>query len=141
MSLKRRIAFILNSIIALVGFVIGASYLAKSEITSYHKQVIGVDWAGLVPGVQKLLIILMKGTGDAAVVTALALAFFLIVPFRRGENWSRWAILTVGLAFLLPMLFGSIYLASTTGASSPWWLNATLLTFLLVGFFLPDDLR
>ena len=139
MSLKLKIAFGLNLCVVLVGLLLGASYLIRSDITSYHREVIGVDWGSLAPGVQKLLIILMKGTGDAALVCAAALAFLLFIPFRNRENWSRWAILVVGLALLIPMLIGAVYLASTTGASSPWWLNAGLMVFLLIGFFLSRE--
>lgn len=141
MTLRCKIAFGLNGLVVLVGLLLGASYLIRSDITSYHKEVIGVDWAGLAPGVQKLLIILMKGTGDAALVGALAIGLFLGVPYRRGENWSRWAILLVGLALLVPMLIGAVYLASTTGASSPWWLNAILMLLLLAAFLLSMDLK
>ncbi|MBU2548066.1 MAG: hypothetical protein KKB20_06645 [Proteobacteria bacterium] len=141
MSLKYKISFGLNLCIVLAGFLMGASYLARSEITSYHKEVIGVDWAGLAPGVQKLLVILMKGTGDAALVAAVSIGILLLIPFRRRENWARWAILIIGLTLLVPMLIGAVYLASTTGASSPWWLNAVLMLFLIVGFLLSGELN
>lgn len=141
MTVKCRIAFVLNSIIVLVGLLIGSSYLIRSDVTSYHREVIGVEWGSLAPGVQKLIIILMKGTGDAAIVTALSMALLLLIPFRRGENWSRWAILLIGLALLIPMLIGAAYLASTTGASSPWELNAALTIILFIGFMLSADLK
>ena len=141
MSLRLKIAFGVNFCIALVGFLIGSTYLVKTEITSYHKEVIGVDWSTLAPGVQKLLIVLMKGTGDAALVGAMSIAFLLLIPFRKKENWSRWAILIIGLALLIPMLIGAIYLASTTGASSPWWMNLILMLLLILGFFLSGELK
>ena len=136
MTLKNKIAFGLNGVVALIALILGGNYIARSTITSYHKEVIGVEWESLAPGVQKLLIILMKGTGDAVFVGGLAIVLFLIFPFRKGENWSRWALLLIGAALLLPMLIGAIYLATKTGASSPWWLNAILLLFMVVAFFL-----
>jgi hypothetical protein len=141
MTRQCRIAFGLNMLIALSGTVVGVSYLVRSDMTSYHHEVIGVDWSSLAPGVQTLLLVLMKGTGDAALTASLAIALFLLIPFRRGENWSRWAILIVGVTLLVPMLIGAVYLAYTTGASSPWWLNAGLLAILLAGFFLSSDLE
>jgi hypothetical protein len=140
MTPKCRVAFGLNMGIVLSGTLVGLSYIVRPDMTHYHLEVIGVDWSSLAPGVQTLLLVLMKGTGDAALTASLAIALFLLIPFRRGESWSRWAILLVGLTLLVPMLIGAVYLAFTTGASSPWWLNAGALVILLAGFFLSADL-
>lgn len=133
---RQRIAVALNSIVAGVCALLGLVYLAAKEITFYHKAVIGVEWATLPAGVQTLLIVLMKGTGDAVLVTGVSIAILTWIPLRQGHNWSRWAILTVGLTCLLPMLAGALYLAITTGAPSPWWLNAVLVASLLASFIL-----
>lgn len=139
MTTSKKIAFSLYSIIILVALAIGIQYLLSSDITSYHRQVIGTDWNSLAPGVQTLLLILMKGTGDAAFVCGVSMAILLLVPFRKGDNWSRWALVVVGLSCFLPMLVGAIYVVSTTGASSPWWLNAIMIVLLFLGFFLSAE--
>lgn len=138
---KIKIALGLNIIIVLIGLLVGVQYLVSSEINSYHKEVIGVEWETLAPGVKTLLLILMKGTGDAAVIGAVSIAILLFIPFRRGENWSRWAILTIGLILLVPMLVGALYLVYTTGASSPWWLNAAMMIILITGFLMSGGLK
>ena len=139
MPIKTKTAFGLNLLVALVSLLVGISYLVSSGMTSYHMQVIGFDWDRLSPGVQTLLLILKKGTGDACVLAGLAISILLFIPFRRRESWSRWAILTIGYAFYVPMLGGAVYLTFTTGASSPWWLNAIMLLMLTIGFFITGD--
>lgn len=139
MPIKTKTAFGMNFTVAIVSSLVGISYLISSNMTSYHMQVIGVDWNTLAPGAQTLLLILKKGTGDACVLAGLAIAILLFVPFRRRESWSRWAILAIGYVFYIPMLGGALYLASTTGASSPWWLNAIMLLLLTIGFFITGD--
>jgi len=140
-STKLKAAFVINLVVAFVGLIVGSLYLISEGITDYHKAVIGVDWSTLAPGVQTLLIILMKGTGVASFITGLSIAIFNIFPLRHGENWARWAIVCVGLSGLLPMLAGAGYLAVTTGAPSPWWLSAALVVLLLVAFFLSGKLK
>lgn len=141
MTVKLKIAIALNLIVAAVSLLVGLIYFAATEITDYHKAVIGVDWSGLAPGVKTLLFILMKGTGDAVLITGISIMFLALVPLKRAENWARWAIVSVGLSCYLPMFAGAAYLASTTGAPSPWWLNAVLIIMLLAGFFISKGLE
>ena len=119
MPIKTKTAFGLNLLAALVSLLVGLSYLISPGMTSYHMQVIGFDWDSLAPGVQTMLLILKKGTGDACVLAGLAITILLFIPFRRKERWSRWAILAIGYAFYVPMLGGAVYVTSTTGAASP----------------------
>jgi hypothetical protein len=134
--MRVRLGYTCLILIVIVGLVIGIHYLVSPEITSYHKQVIGVSWEDLAPGTQTLLIILMKGTGLAALVTAVSLSIIIAIPLRRGESWARWAVLAIGLILLVPMLGGALYLAITKEASTPWWLDALAIVVLVVGVLL-----
>ncbi|MBU3069194.1 hypothetical protein KOI40_05135 [Aestuariicella sp. G3-2] len=136
MNTKLKISMTLNLIVAAVSLLVGVLYLAATELTDYHKAVIGVDIDSIAPGAKLLLFILMKGTGDAVLITGISILFITLVPLKKGENWARWAILTIGLTCYIPMFGGAAYLASTTGAPSPWWLNFLLIALLFVGFFL-----
>jgi len=135
-TIKRKIAFALYALTALLWYGVGLYYIFSTEIAAYHKQAIGVDWAGLAPGVKTLLLVLMKGTGDALFVAAVAMTFLLLIPFRRGEKWAKWAMLCVGLAVWVPMLIGAIWVYTSTGAASPWQANSAMLIALLVAFAL-----
>lgn len=125
-------AMALNTLVALVCLVIGINYLFRSTVTNYHLTAIGVDWETLAEGVQLLLVILMKGTGDALVVMAVSILILTWIPLRQRQNWAPLAILAIGAACLVPMLVGAIIVASRTGAASPWWLNGLLLSMLAV---------
>ncbi len=135
-TVRRKIAFALFSLTALAWYGVGLYYLFSPEIAAYHKQAIGVDWASLAPGVKTIILALMKGTGDALFVGAVAMTFFLLIPFRRSEKWAKWAMLSVGLAIWVPMLIGAIWVYTSTGAASPWQANLIMLIVLLVAFFL-----
>jgi hypothetical protein len=135
-SIKRKIAFALFSLTALLWYGFGLYYIFASEIAAYHKQAIGVDWTTLAPGVKTMMLVLMKGTGDALFVGAVSMTFLLLIPFRRGENWTKWALLCVGLAIWVPMLIGAIWVYTSTGAASPWQMNLVMLIVLLAAFIL-----
>lgn len=127
---RLNIAIALNSAVALLCLIIGVNYLFRSTMTTYHLTAIGVDWETLAEGVQLLLVILMKGTGDALIVMALSILILTWIPLRQQQNWASIAILAVGASCLVPMLVGAIMVATSTGAASPWWLNALLLSML-----------
>lgn len=139
MSARMIVAMIGNSVVTIVFSAIGIAYLFAAEVTSYHKQVIGVDWGSLSQGVQLMLLVLMKGTGVAVLITGITVGVLSWIPVRQGQNWARWATLLIGLTCLIPMLAGASYLAYTTGASSPWWLNALLIGCLILAFFVSAD--
>lgn len=127
---RLNIAIALNTAVALICLIIGVNYLFRSTMTTYHLTAIGVDWETLAEGVQLLLVILMKGTGDALVVMALSILILTWIPLRQRQNWASIATLAIGASCLVPMLVGAIMVATSTGAASPWWLNALLLSML-----------
>lgn len=136
MGNRMKVAVVLNLLVAGIITIIGLVYLTAGSITSYHKTAIGVPWETVASGVQFMMIVLMRGVGDALLVTGIAIAILTWIPLRQGQSWARWAILTIGLACMVPMLVGAIYVATSTGAASPWWLNAALNGALLASFVL-----
>lgn len=129
---RLRVAIVLNSLVAIIYLVVGSNYLFRSTVTSYHLTAIGVDWETLPEGVQLMMVILMKGVGDALVVMALSVLVLTWIPLRQRQRWAVPAIWIIGAACIVPMLVGAITVASRTGAASPWWLNALLLAGLTV---------
>jgi hypothetical protein len=107
---------------------------------SYHQQATGLGWAELEPGVQTMLLTFLRGDGIGMLATALAMAILLLVPFRRGESWARWAIAAVGLVWFVPTLFLARSLSNATGAETPWPLVLVVIAFLVLGFLLSGDL-
>jgi hypothetical protein len=107
---------------------------------SYHQQATGLAWAELEPGVQAMLITFLRGDGVGMLATALAMAILLLLPFRRGESWARWAIAAVGLVWFVPTLFLARRLSALTGAETPWAPVLLVIVFLALGCLLSGDL-
>jgi hypothetical protein len=64
---------------------------------------------------------------------ALALIIMLLVPFRRGERWSRWAVPAVGVVFPALTAYAAFTIDVRTPASPPWRETCGLTALYLVG--------
>lgn len=133
MSSRNRIAFICIAIPALVEIGLGIIYFFASEAMPYHKQVTGMEWSALAPGVQLMLVSLVNAYGSAHFAVGAALIALLAVPLRRREAWARWATLAVGLPVLAATAWTSRQLAAATTADVPWLGALVLLVVFMAG--------
>ncbi len=138
MKTKVKVAFVIN-LLVMLGILTGAiQYLLATQINSYHRAMSGMEWSAMGSGLKTLLLILMKGTGTASLVCAVSLIFLLFIPYRRLEDWARWAVLAVVLALCVPALVGILYF--DVAAKAPWKLIASLTLLAVVAFFVSGNL-
>ena len=96
-------------LVALGGILFGVRYLRREAYLPYHAEVAGKSWDELDPGVQIIILGMLKiiGSGFATLgVTLLWLCFAL----HEGARWAPWAILTISAVALGPMLYVAIKL-------------------------------
>lgn len=136
MSPTRKIAFGCYALAALMLFIFAARFLFSSSIMPYHLQVLGVDWMELPPNFQLMFKGLMGGAGIGMLVTGWAIVLLLSIPFRRGEGWADWGLLSVTLLFQLPMLGLIFKVIANSGAEPPLLLNIIMLFVTVSGFVL-----
>ena len=141
MKYQFQIATALNVAVAAALAGVGLDYVLSPGLKAHHLQILDVSFDSLTVRTQILLVALMKGTGLVAIQGAVGLALLLLVPFRRRENWSRWAILAIGGLTLIPTLFGALRLRAQTGAAAEWWPHVVMLSALLLAFGLARDFR
>ena len=140
MSKKTKAAFSAHLLFALASAVIGGMYLLSPKIAPYHQDALGLPWTSLDPELQTLLLALMKGAAAGALTAALGILLLLLIPFRRGEGWARWAIPALGLTEAIPALCCALYVERNTPASPPWPVIVMGLLLLVAGFLLSSDL-
>jgi hypothetical protein len=133
MNLRNKLAAICILLPTLTAFVVGIVYLRAPEIMPYHKEVLGVDWLQLQPGVRTMLVAFINVYGAMHVAVSIALGTLVLVPLRRDQQWARWGILAVGLPAIGSAAYTAVRLAFTTGAHTPWRLALVLFAMLLVG--------
>ncbi len=96
----------------------GTRYLFASEFMPYHAVVAGKTWSQLDPGVQIIILGMLKilGAGFAACGVAL---LWLLVPLGRNETWARWAALTVAATVWIPTQYVTFVLKAAAPLAQP----------------------
>lgn len=106
-----------STVLGLVGF--GLAYLVTNRFMPYHQAAVGKPWDAVEPAYQILVLALMRAAGAGFLSVALAMLVLLLVPFRRGEPWARWAIPFIGFSILVPLLIVVATVRMSTAASPP----------------------
>lgn len=133
MSLAMMFAFGCYLGAALLSLGAGVVYLVRREFMPYHGVAAGLAWQHLAPGMQVLLLALLRGVGSGFMVVGLAIVLLLVYPFRAGESWALWAIPAVGLTMGVPTLAGVYVIRSRTHARPPWGLALFTVSLILAG--------
>ena len=127
-------AFVCYSLVALFLIIFGAIYLTRPTLMPYHLDAIGRSWPDLDAPMQTLFLALMRVAGTGYLTTALSMLILLLIPFRAGETWAKYAIPAVGLVQLLPSLYVTMYVRKHTPGSPPVEMNLLGVGLLVLGF-------
>ena len=104
-----KIALILLLLAALLPIAFGLRYLRTKEFMPYHAVVAGKSWTELDPGVQTIVLGMLRIVGGGLLTYGVAL-LWLLLPLGRGESWAIWAVLTITAATIGPTLYVTIML-------------------------------
>lgn len=120
-------------LVALGAILFGVRYMRREAYLPYHADVAGKSWSELDPGVQVIILGMLKiiGGGFATLgVTLLWLCFAL----HEGARWAPWAILTISAVALGPMLYVAISLrAFRPDASTPVRPTLAMMVLIVAG--------
>jgi hypothetical protein len=120
-------------LVALGGILFGVRYMRREEYLPYHADVAGKSWNELDPGVQTIILGMLKiiGGGFATLgVTLLWLCFAL----HEGARWAPWAILTISAVELGPMLYVAMRLrAFRPDAQTPVRPTLAMMVLIVAG--------
>ena len=120
MTLRLKLAVAIYVAIGLLPLLSGVTYLAKSEFMPFHAEAAALEWSQLSPGTQAVVLTLMKATGGAYVAFALSYFVILLLPFRQGIAWAKYALPALGLLLVASSLNALSYLAGHSQATVPW---------------------
>lgn len=136
MSTRMKAAFVgyLLAIILITSF--GFVYLLRPEFMSYHAVAVGMSWEEVPRGTQIIILALMKSYGGAELSLALAQLIILLIPFRKGETWAKYAIPAAALVYTIPALFVTLNVRASTPAEPPWIAVVVGMVLVIVSFFL-----
>ena len=141
MNNRDKIAFTIYLVVILLGIAFGINYLACPTVMPYHHQAIGIDWEDLGPGLQVMLKNFVNFAGAGFITGSLSCLIMLLIPFRRGEQWAKWAIPLLLIVFNVFCLYVSATVAAETGASTPWPLSIVTIIVLLAAYIVSPSIN
>jgi hypothetical protein len=113
------ISFASYGLASLLSIVFGANYLLRSQFMTYHKEALGKSWNELDSRLQVLLLGLMRSVGGGFLAAGFITSILLLIPFRVGDIWAKYAIPLTGLIVLIPSLYAAVYIRVRTHAHTP----------------------
>jgi hypothetical protein len=114
-------------------FLQGLLYVTTSRFMPYHGEALASTWEALAPNYQGFLLGVIKAMGAGSIGVTLALFIMLMVPFRRGDRWVRWAVPMVGVVFTALTAYAAFTIDARTPASPPWRQTLAMTALYLVG--------
>lgn len=118
----------------------GVGYLLSPQLLPHHLDAIGKKWEELPGEARFMFLMFMKGGGAGMLSVATALFLILFIPFRAGEPWSRWALLTISAVGIIPLFYVIYQVREHTLSSPPWKGPVVTVILVLAGFFLSTGL-
>jgi hypothetical protein len=119
--------------VALAGILFGVRYMRRDAFLPYHAAVAGKSWAELDPGVQAVILGMLKIIGGGFVTLGVTL-LWLCLALHGGAHWAPWAILTVSATALGPMLYVATKLrAFRPDAPTPVRPTLAMIILIVVG--------
>jgi hypothetical protein len=90
-------------------------------------------WSEVPAPLQILIMALLKLAGGAWLTVAVAQLVLLLVPFRQGARWARWAVPSLGLLHYAGVCNAMAHVTLNTPATPPWGPTMAAIALLLVG--------
>src|SRR5512139_2560976 len=120
MATRIKIAFACYLFVASASIVSGVRYMLASQIMPYHQEAVSVSWGELSPSIQTMFLVFLHASGMSMLLFATSVLILLLIPFRRGEVWSRWALPLLCVPAQIGALYFALDLHVSTQASTPW---------------------
>jgi hypothetical protein len=120
-------------IAALAIILFGIRYMRRQAFLPYHAAVAGKPWSELDPGVQAVILGMLKIIGGGFATLGVSL-LWLCFALHDGVRWAPWAILTISAIALVPMLSVTLRLrAFRADAETPVVPTLVLMALIIVG--------
>ena len=126
----KRIAVFLQCLGAVLCVIAAARYMTASEFMPYHAVVAGQSWQSLSPGLQTVILGMLRILAGGFLACGMALAV-LAWPVNQGHAWASWSALAIGAAVWLPTLSVTFLLKAAQPAAEPPTL-ATAAIFVVI---------
>lgn len=132
MNLKDKVAAGLYGLVAVVSLGFAILYGTRREFLVFHERAVGATWSQLGAGERELILAFLRLGASGFLAVGVTIASLTLIPFRRGDAWSRWAIPIVGLSFWIPLFVTTVVISRNTPAEAPWPGTLAVVVVLIV---------
>jgi hypothetical protein len=123
----------LLAIAGLIAIAFGVKYILAREFMAYHAAVAGRSWAQVDGGLQAIILGMYTIMGGGFVSYGAAL-LWLLVPLDEQQRWAAWAVLTLTVTSLVPVVYVTLWLRQVQpGARTPVVPAVVVLVLALAG--------
>ena len=127
---------VLIGLAAVLSIAFGIRYLLTRQFMPYHATIAGKTWESLEPRLQTIILGMLRVAGAGLLGNGMAQAW-LLVGLWQGAAWAAWAIVTIALATITPILFTVLWLRRVEpAAKTPLVPTALGLSLAVVGALL-----
>jgi len=134
--MRKKIAFALYFLVALVLLGFGVRYFFAAQLMPYHAETTGTDWKSLSEGYQIVFLTLYRATGVGMLVVGISILVLLMLPYRQGQPWSRWALSGIGVVYGLLSTYLTLAYQAETTANVPWQGPIVSIVVVIAAHFL-----
>ena len=103
------LGLLLVALAGLVALAFGIRYLLTGQFMPYHETVSGRSWDSLEPPMQAIIVGMLKVAGGGFLGYGAAL-LWLLLPLSQGAAWAPWAVITISIAVIAPVLYVVLWL-------------------------------
>ena len=136
MNRRQTVSFVAHGIPTVGLLLQGLLYVTTPRFMPYHAEALSTTWDALPSNYQGFLIGVIKAMGAGSIGVTLALIVLLVIPFRNGDRWARWAIPLIGVVFTLLTAYAAFTIDRHTPASPPWRQTCGLTALYIAGALL-----
>lgn len=123
----------LPAIAGLIAIAFGIKYILAREFMPYHAAVAGRSWTQVDGGLQAIILGMYTIMGGGFVSYGAAL-LWLLVPLDQQQRWAAWAVLTLTVTALVPVVYVTLWLRKVQpGARTPVVPALIVLVLALAG--------
>ena len=88
-----------------------------------------------------MLVYFVDFAGTGLLTGLLSILIMILIPFRRGELWAKWAIPLLLIVFNVFCLYFSATVAAETGASTQWPLSIVTIIVVLAAYIISSSIK
>lgn len=126
----------LYMIVGLISLVMAYKSAFSMGFLPFQEKAVGRSWDEVEPGLQRIILALMRVSGLGFFVVALQLLIFPTVNFFLHDPWLEYGIPGIALVFCLGLFWVNYQLAVNARSNTPWKGSLYAAAFIAIGILI-----